>query len=83
MAIIDDSPEPVERRTAKRRAALGVAILKGETTVAEAARQPGLTIAEIESWQDRFLVASENALRNRPKDEDALKDAQIKQLRQR
>ncbi len=81
--MVDESPEPVERWTAKRRAALVVAILKGETTVAEAARQHGLTVAEIESWQDRFLVAAENALRNRPKDEDALKDAQIKQLKQK
>ncbi len=81
--MVDESPEPVERWTAKRRAALVVAILKGETTIAEAARQHGLTVAEIEGWQDRFLVAAENALRNRPKDEDALKDAQIKQLKQK
>ncbi len=81
--MVDESPEPVERWTAKRRAALVLAILKGETTIAEAARQHGLTVAEIESWQDRFLVAAENALRNRPKEEDALKDAQIKQLKQK
>jgi transposase-like protein len=49
VAVVDDSPEPVERWTAKRRAALVLAILKGETTVAEVARQHGLTVAEIES----------------------------------
>ncbi len=81
--MVDDSAEPVERWTAKRRTALVLAILKGETTVVEAARQHDLTVAEIESWQDRFLVAAENALRNRPKDEEALKDAQIKQLKQK
>ena len=81
--MVDESPEPVERWTAKRRAALVLAILKGETTTAEAARQHGLTVAEIESWQDRFLVAAENALRNRPKDAEALKDAQIKHLKQK
>ena len=29
---------------------------------------------EIEGWRDRFLLAAENALRARPKDEDALKN---------
>lgn len=80
----DENAEPVEQRwTAKRRAALVLAILKGDTTLAEAARQHGLTVAEIERWQDRFLLAAENALRSRPRDEEALKDAQIKQLKQK
>ena len=43
-----DTTEPIERWTAKRRVALVVSILKGETSVAEAARQPGLTVAELE-----------------------------------
>ena len=82
--MVDETADPVEQRwTAKRRAALVLAILKGETTVAEAARLHGLTVAEIEGWQDRVLVAAENALRSRPKDEEALKDAQIKQLKQK
>ena len=44
--------EPIERWTAKRRAALVLRILKGEASVAESARQHGLTVAEIEGWQD-------------------------------
>jgi transposase-like protein len=84
VAMVDETADPVEQRwTAKRRAALVLALLRGETTVAEAARQHGLTVAEIEGWQDRFLVAAENALRTRPKDDEALKDAQIKQLKQK
>ena len=35
--------EPIERSTAKRRVALEVNILKGETSVAEAAPKHGLT----------------------------------------
>lgn len=31
--------------------------------------------------EDRFLAAAENALRSRPKEEDALKDEQIKKLK--
>jgi transposase-like protein len=79
----DSSAEPIERWTAKRRAALILSILKGETSVAEAARRHDLTIAEVEEWRDRFLVGAENALRSRPKDDEALKDEQIKKLKQK
>jgi transposase-like protein len=78
-----ESTEPVERWTAKRRVALVVSILKGETSVAEAARTHGLTVAEVEDWREKFLVGAENALRGRPKDEEALKDEQIKKLKQK
>jgi hypothetical protein len=40
-------------------------------------------VAEVEEWRDRFLLGAENALRARPKDEDALKDEQIKKLKQK
>ena len=45
-----------------------VAIVKGETTVAQVAHQHGLTVGEIERWQDPFLVATVNFLRSRPKE---------------
>lgn len=73
----------VQRWTAKRRAALVVSIMKGETSVAEAARQHGLKVSEIEDWQEKFMLAAENALRSRPREEEALKDEQIKQLKQK
>ncbi len=78
-----DASEPIERWTAKRRVALGVSILKGETSVAEAARTHGLTVAEVEDWREKFLSGAENALRTRPKDEDAVRDEQIKKLKQK
>src|SRR5438093_1278927 len=71
------------RWTAKRRVALVLSVVRGETSVAEAARKHGLTVAEIEDWQERLLAAAENALRARPKDEEALKDEQIKKLKQK
>ena len=40
-------------------------------------------MAEVEDWRDRFLLGAENALRARPKDEEALKDEQIKKLKQK
>jgi transposase-like protein len=48
--------ERIQRWTAKRRAALVIEILRGNTSVQEAARQHGLTVAEIEQWKDSWLV---------------------------
>ena len=48
--------EQVQRWTAKRRSALVVCILKGETSVAEAAQQLGLAVAELEDGRDKFLL---------------------------
>ena len=78
-----DATEPIERWTAKRRVALVVSILKGETSVAEVARTHGLTVVEVEDWREKFLLGAENALRTRPKDEDAVKDEQFKKLKQK
>ena len=76
-------PEDLQRWTAKRRAALVLSILKGETSVAEAARKHGLKVSEVEDWRERFVLGAENALRSRPRDEEALKDEQIKRLKQK
>ena len=73
-------PEGIQRWTAKRRAALVMSTLRGETTVVEAARKHDLTVADIEHWKDAFLLGAENALRSRPKDEEALQQEQIKKL---
>jgi len=75
--------ENVQRWTAKRRTALILSILKGETSAKEAARKHGLTISEIEEWRERFMAAAENALRSKPRDDEAMKDQQIKQLKQK
>jgi transposase-like protein len=81
--MADDSTESPQRWTAKRRASLILSILKGETSAQAAARKHGLTVAEVEEWRERYLLGAENALRARPKDEDALKDEQIKKLKQK
>ena len=78
-----DASKPSERWMAKRRVALVVSILEGDTSIAEAARTHGLTVAEVEDWREKFLVGAENALRTRPKDEEAVKDEQIKKLKQK
>ncbi len=75
--------EQLKRWTAKRRAGLVMQILRGDTSVAEAARKHGLTVAELEDWRERFLVGAENALRSRPADEDGQKEREIKRLKQK
>jgi transposase-like protein len=77
-----ESTDTIERWTAKRRVTLVVSILKGETSVAEATRKHGLTVAEVEDWREKILLGVENALRTRPKDDEALKDEQVKKLKQ-
>jgi len=81
--MAEEQSDQVQRWTAKRRAALVLGVLRGETSVQEAARAHGLTVAEIEDWRERFLAAAENALRSRPKDEEAFKDEQIRKLKQK
>ena len=83
VAYITDVPDEVQRWTAKRKAAVVMSIVKGETSAAEAARKHGLTIAEIERWQEQFFAAGENALRARPRDEEAAKDEQIERFKKK
>jgi transposase-like protein len=66
VAAVSEIPDEVQRWTAKRRAALLLCIIKGETSVGEAARKHGLTLAEIERWREQLLSAGEKALRAPP-----------------
>ena len=76
-------PEEIKRWTAKRRTTLVLQLLRGETTIAEAAREHGLKPSDIEHWRDTFLAAGENDLKTRPKEEMERKDAEIRKLRQK
>ncbi len=77
----EQDKDDVQRWTTKRKAALVLSIVKGETSIQEAARQHGLTVAEIEDWKERFFLGAENALRAKPKDDEALREEQIKKLK--
>ncbi len=80
---MNEQDDSQKRWTAKRRAALIVEILRGDLSVAEAARRHGLTVAEIDEWRDRFLTGAENALRSRPLGEEAQKEQELKRLKQK
>ncbi len=75
--------EVIERWIAKKRSALIVSIQKGEISAQEAAHKHDLAVAELEEWKEKFLGAGENALRSPPKDEEGLKNEQIKRLKEK
>lgn len=79
-AASDLRQEAILRWTAKRKSAVVLSILKGETSIAETARAHSLTVAEIERWKEAFLSGAENALRSAPKDEESAKEEHIKRL---
>jgi transposase-like protein len=78
-----NNAETLKRWTAKRRSALVLEILRGDTTAAEAARKHALPVAEIEQWKERFLSGAENALRSRPLHDEALKEQEITRLQRK
>jgi transposase-like protein len=80
---MEQEQDKMQRWTAKRRAALVIEILRGDTSAQEAARLHGLTVAEIEQWKERFLTGAENALRSRPLEEEEMKERVIKRLKQK
>lgn len=81
--MTEELPETIKRWTAKRRSSLVLTLLRGETSAQEAARQHGLTVAQVEDWKEQFLLGAENALRSRPKEEKALQEERIKKLQQK
>jgi hypothetical protein len=56
--MADQEQEDIQRWTTKRKVALVVSIIKGETSIQEAARQHGITVAEIEDWKERFRICA-------------------------
>ncbi|MGD8806798.1 MAG: DUF1153 domain-containing protein [Chloroflexota bacterium] len=81
--MTQEIPDDVKRWTAKRRQALILQLVRGETTPAEAARKYGLTVREVEEWRDKAMAAMENALRSRPRDEAAQQEQEVKRLKQK
>ena len=60
--------EEVKRWTSKRKSALVIQLLKGQTTISEASRQYDLPPSEIQSWVDDAERGMENDLRAKPHD---------------
>jgi transposase-like protein len=58
--------QDIKRWTAKCRATLVLEILRGHTTIADAARTHGLKASDIELWKDTFLTYGENTVCSNP-----------------
>ncbi len=52
--------------TAQQQATLVLGILAGEVSIQKAARKHGVTVAELEDWKRRFLVAAAAAFARPP-----------------
>ena len=50
--MADQHTDQVQRWTTKKKTAVVLSVLKGETSVAEAARKHGLTINQLEEWKE-------------------------------
>ena len=74
--------EEVKRWTAKRKSALVLEIIQGETTVAEASRAYDLMPSEIENWVDEGKRGMENALRAKPEDVREQYERQLRDLQE-
>ena len=80
MSQTENAPEPVMRWTAKRKSAVVLEMLRGETTAVEIARKHGLTLSEVEGWKDTFLSLGTEGLRSNPRDAEARFEAEKKDL---
>jgi hypothetical protein len=76
----DQRPEEAQRWTTKRRAALVISLLKGETTAIEATQRHGLKVAEVEGGgvsascsrrRTHFVLARKKTRGARRKDQSA------------
>ena len=74
--------EGVKRWTAKRKAALVMEVMQGQTTVAQASRPFDLAPSEIDTWVDDAKKGMENALRIKPLEVKEHDDRQIKGLQE-
>jgi hypothetical protein len=82
-AIMTDVPDEVRRWTAKRKAAVALSIVDGETSAAWAARKRGLTSVEFRRRKEESVAAGDNALSARPRSEEAARDEQIERLKKK
>ena len=77
---MSEPPEEIKRWTARRKAAVVLDIIKGNTTAAEVARSHDLTVAEVEKWQEEFVNQGTEALRANPRDVEARHQSEKKEL---
>jgi hypothetical protein len=74
--------EDIKRRTAKRKSAPVIEIIRGKTTVAGASRTYDLTPSEIEGWGEDARKGMENALKANPLEARQQYERQLRDLQE-
>jgi transposase-like protein len=77
---VSSVPDDIQRWTAGRKAAVVLDLIKGKSTPADVARQHALTIAEVETWLERFTEGGKEFLRAVPRDTESRFEAEKKDL---
>jgi transposase-like protein len=70
-----------QRWTAKRKVELLLQLIRGEKKLVEVCREHDLTQSEVETWMDTFVKGGERSLKARAEDEQALHEAEVRELR--
>ena len=70
-----------QRWTAKRKVELLLQLIRGEKKLADVCREHDLTQSEVETWMDTFVKGGERSLKARAEDEQALHEAEVRELR--
>lgn len=70
-----------QRWTARRKAELVLALIRGEKKLVDACREYDLKQSEVEEWTATFLKAGERGLKVNADDEQAQHERELKDLR--
>jgi transposase-like protein len=70
-----------QRWTAKRKVELLLELIRGEKKLVEVCREHDLKQSEVEKWMDTFVKGGERSLKARAEDEQALHEAEVRELR--
>ena len=70
-----------QRWTAKRTVELLLQLIRGERKLVDVCREHDLKQSEVEGWMDTFVKAGERGLKARAEDEQAVREAEVRELR--
>ena len=70
-----------QRWTAKRKVELPLQVIRGERKLVDVCREHDLKQSEVEGWMDTFVKGGERSLKARAEDEQAVHEAEVRELR--
>ena len=70
-----------QRWTARRKVELLLQLIRGERKLVDVCREHDLKQSEVEGWMDTFVKGGERSLKARAEDEQAVHEAEVRELR--